>query len=91
MPSRALGLQPQESKEPSLDGMTVVVTGAAGEVGSVVTEELLAAAAGCARSKRAFAEDQGCRAGVVRRRRGVAPGRDRGALDLAHVRGRATV
>ena len=36
-----IGLQPQESKDPSLDGMTVVVTGANGEVGSVVTEELL--------------------------------------------------
>ena len=53
-----IGLQPQESKEPSLDGMTVVVTGANGEVGSVVTEELLRR--GCrVRAIVRSAEDQG--------------------------------
>ena len=53
-----IGLQPQESKEPSLDGMTVVVTGANGEVGSVVTEELLSR--GCrVRAIVRSAEDQG--------------------------------
>ena len=50
-----IGLQPQESKEPSLDGMTVVVTGANGEVGSIVTEELLS---------------RGCRVRAAARRRG---------------------
>ena len=59
MPKREpIGLQPQESKEPSLDGMTVVVTGANGEVGSVVTEELLSR--GCrVRAVVRSAEDQG--------------------------------
>ena len=53
-----IGLQPQESKEPSLDGMTVVVTGANGEVGSIVTEELLSR--GCrVRAIVRSAEDQG--------------------------------
>ena len=53
-----IGLQPQESKDPSLDGMTVVVTGANGEVGSVVTEELLRR--GCrVRAIVRSAEDQG--------------------------------
>ena len=53
-----IGLQPQESKDPSLDGMTVVVTGANGEVGSVVTEELLSR--GCrVRAIVRSAEDQG--------------------------------
>ena len=53
-----IGLQPQESKDPSLDGMTVVVTGANGEVGSVVTEELLSR--GCrVRAVVRSAEDQG--------------------------------
>ena len=53
-----IGLQPQESKDPSLDGMTVVVTGANGEVGSVVTEELLRR--GCrVRAVVRSAEDQG--------------------------------
>ena len=59
MPKREpIGLQPQESKDPSLDGMTVVVTGANGEVGSVVTEELLRR--GCrVRAIVRSAEDQG--------------------------------
>ena len=59
MPKREpIGLQPQESKDPSLDGMTVVVTGANGEVGSVVTEELLRR--GCrVRAVVRSAEDQG--------------------------------
>ena len=59
MPKREpIGLQPQESKDPSLDGMTVVVTGANGEVGSVVTEELLSR--GCrVRAIVRSAEDQG--------------------------------
>ena len=59
MPKREpIGLQPQESKDPSLDGMTVVVTGANGEVGSVVTEELLSR--GCrVRAVVRSAEDQG--------------------------------
>ena len=53
-----IGLQPQESKDPSLDGMTVVVTGANGEVGSIVTEELLRR--GCrVRAVVRSAEDQG--------------------------------
>ena len=53
-----IGLQPQESKDPSLDGMTVVVTGANGEVGSIVTEELLSR--GCrVRAVVRSAEDQG--------------------------------
>ena len=53
-----IGLQPQESKDPSLDGMTVVVTGANGEVGSIVTEELLTR--GCrVRAIVRSAEDQG--------------------------------
>ena len=59
MPKREpIGLQPQESKDPSLDGMTVVVTGANGEVGSIVTEELLRR--GCrVRAVVRSAEDQG--------------------------------
>ena len=59
MPKREpVGLQPQESKDPSLDGMTVVVTGANGEVGSIVTEELLRR--GCrVRAVVRSAEDQG--------------------------------
>ena len=59
MPKREpVGLQPQESKDPSLDGMTVVVTGANGEVGSIVTEELLTR--GCrVRAIVRSAEDQG--------------------------------
>ena len=59
MPKREpIGLQPQESKDPSLDGMTVVVTGANGEVGSIVTEELLSR--GCrVRAIVRSAEDQG--------------------------------
>ena len=81
MPKEPIGLQPQENRT-SLDGMTV--SSRALMVSRLhLTEELLS---GC--RVRAIVRSQRTRAvrPVMRRRRGVAPGRDRGALDLAgHV------